>query len=853
MPIPVPNLDDRDFDDLVADAQRLVRERSPDWTDLGPSDPGTVLIEAFAHLTDVMLYRLNRIPEKVYIELLGLLGVRLYPPSAASATLLFSLPRPAGSPVEIPRGTRVTTSRPGQGSDGPVFVTVTTGTIPAQGTQVEIEALCCDLVDAEPAGVATGRPGLSVVVSRPPIVAPSGDHLDLVVGVEALPQELGEHVPALEHEGRTYRIWSEVDSFATTAPSDAVYVADRHEGRVTFAPAVRHRAPDGGLGDSAEALAAVPAAGREIRIWYRSGGGPQGNVPAGTLTVLKDPITGVQVTNTGAATGGRAGESLDNALVRGPQELRSLDRAVTARDFEQIALGFGPVERARAFTRAALWNFATAGTVEVVLVPQVPAEQRPDDRVTAAVLAAQQTEESRAQVQAYLDERTPLGTRCLVTWARYKPAGVQARLHVHREEDATAVRERVLHSLNASINPLPDGHGGGGWVFGQPLRISDVYYLLQREPGVRWVESLQVQLDEVPDAAVTSIAADRFQPDLWYVAAGQVLFTSRDDGRGWEPAGRFPDGQLTTVRPHPGAAGLVAVGTSLSAGGSMIHVSHDCGESWTVVAQTTQFDVRDLAWVVRDGHNVLLVATGSGLYELPLESGATPVQVAVDPKNVARGLYALTAGVVRGMSFVAAAAESGGGVYVSRDAGRTGTFRPAGMNGQDVRTMAVQRDGPRGFLWAGITVEAANDPGHGCASWELAEQDPPEGWQAHSAGWQAGSCRGIAFAGEAVIAASHHGGVMQLSSRAAAQWQASDVNSGLPLRDPGRFEPVLTVAASPSGGTVMAGGGKGIAASRDVGVRWTNTARRVLVTDDVTLPPNWLLCSGEHAIEVVPE
>src|SRR5258706_94747 len=64
------------------------------------------------------------------------------------------------------------------------------------------EALCCELVDPEPAGAATGRPGLTVVARRPPIVAPGGDHLDLVVGVEALPQELGEHVPAVEHEGR---------------------------------------------------------------------------------------------------------------------------------------------------------------------------------------------------------------------------------------------------------------------------------------------------------------------------------------------------------------------------------------------------------------------------------------------------------------------------------------------------------------------------------------------------------------------------------------------------------------------------------------------------------------------------
>jgi predicted phage baseplate assembly protein len=95
MPIPAPNLDDRTFADLVEEAQRIVRQRTPDWTDLTPSDPGVVLIELFAHLTDVMLYRLNRLPEKAYVEFLRLIGVDLLPPGSARATLEFTTERPA--------------------------------------------------------------------------------------------------------------------------------------------------------------------------------------------------------------------------------------------------------------------------------------------------------------------------------------------------------------------------------------------------------------------------------------------------------------------------------------------------------------------------------------------------------------------------------------------------------------------------------------------------------------------------------------------------------------------------------------------------------------------------------------
>ena len=62
MALPVPNLDDRRFQDLVDDAKRLVQQRCPEWTDHNVSDPGVTLIELFAWMTDQLVYRLNRVP-----------------------------------------------------------------------------------------------------------------------------------------------------------------------------------------------------------------------------------------------------------------------------------------------------------------------------------------------------------------------------------------------------------------------------------------------------------------------------------------------------------------------------------------------------------------------------------------------------------------------------------------------------------------------------------------------------------------------------------------------------------------------------------------------------------------------
>src|SRR5205085_4588154 len=106
MALPVPNLDDRRFQDLVDDAKRLVQQKCPEWTDHNVSDPGVTLIETFAWMTDQVLYRLNRVPERNYIKFLELIGVRLFPPTAARAAITFWLAGPQPDTIHIRPGTR---------------------------------------------------------------------------------------------------------------------------------------------------------------------------------------------------------------------------------------------------------------------------------------------------------------------------------------------------------------------------------------------------------------------------------------------------------------------------------------------------------------------------------------------------------------------------------------------------------------------------------------------------------------------------------------------------------------------------------------------------------------------------
>jgi predicted phage baseplate assembly protein len=84
MPILPPALDDRSFDDLVAELLARIPSHTPEWTDPRPGDPGRTVLELFAWLTDTLLYRLNLTPDKQRLAFLRLLGLPMKPALAAS-------------------------------------------------------------------------------------------------------------------------------------------------------------------------------------------------------------------------------------------------------------------------------------------------------------------------------------------------------------------------------------------------------------------------------------------------------------------------------------------------------------------------------------------------------------------------------------------------------------------------------------------------------------------------------------------------------------------------------------------------------------------------------------------------
>jgi hypothetical protein len=83
MPLPLPELDDRRFEDLVREAEERLASQLPELTQIAPGDPLHALVDLFAWMTETVIFRANLIPERQRRAFLNLLQLPLRPATPA--------------------------------------------------------------------------------------------------------------------------------------------------------------------------------------------------------------------------------------------------------------------------------------------------------------------------------------------------------------------------------------------------------------------------------------------------------------------------------------------------------------------------------------------------------------------------------------------------------------------------------------------------------------------------------------------------------------------------------------------------------------------------------------------------
>ena len=327
-----------------------------------------------------------------------------------------------------------------------------------------VGAVQAETVHDELLGISEGVPGQRFALRHRPAV-PGGPPPALEVG-----------------SGPGVQEWTPVEHFGGAGPADPVFRMDRSAGEVVLGPVVRE--PDGGL----RQYGAVPPKGVPVRLRsYRHGGGRRGNVAQGLLRVQRDPVPFVTaVENRRAATGGVDGESVDNAAARGPLELRTAERAVTAADYELLAQQVAPeVARVRCLR---IGEGEDTGGVRVLVVPRVPA----DDAGRVRFEDLMPGREVVAAIGQELDRRRCVGARVVVEPPFYQGVTVGAIVQARARSAPDLVQARALDALYRFLNPVTGGPDGTGWPFGRPVQTGEVFSVLQRLPDVEMVEEIEL-------------------------------------------------------------------------------------------------------------------------------------------------------------------------------------------------------------------------------------------------------------------------------------------------------------------------------------------------------------------------
>jgi predicted phage baseplate assembly protein len=380
----------------------------------------------------------------------------------------------------------------------------------------------------EDLGVSNGDPGQSYQLSYFPVLDFAPDE---TIEVEEFRDGELVYVP-----------WQRVSDFSKSDRFDRHYVLETATGQVHFGPNVRQ--PDG----SVRQYGRVPEVGRRVRIAkYRFGGGVAGNVAAGRISVMRSAVPYIdRVSNMRRAAGGRDQETLDEAKERARREMRAQYRAVTAEDFENLALSSGrEIARVKCLAPSTVDSTLPPGMVELLVVPAVA------DAVMAGDLSRLQLNERVInRVQHYLDEYRLLTTTLRVREPKYVGVKIRAEVVASDYVRPEVVVGRVAEVLRQYIAPLaptgdsllPEGvvePNWQGWPFGRSLYVAELFSVIQQVPGVKHVLDVQIRqrpvlpsresppLGQLEDFA-TSAASARGQDPTLNLVTGKVLQVAAD-------------------------------------------------------------------------------------------------------------------------------------------------------------------------------------------------------------------------------------------------------------------------------------------------------------------------------------
>jgi Baseplate J-like protein len=445
----------RDAGSFLQSMRALIPAKLPEWTDYeSEADFGNVLLELFAHMGDILSYYQDRVANESFlgtaqerrstVQHLRLIGYTLSTAAPASATLTVSIPAGVTEIITIRRGDAFASKgqrdKPSVRFEYTRELPLTIDPVANRQSPVGIPVEEGRLIKQEILGTSAGTPNQRYILAHEKIILRSLGQGQTVNRDIILTTELGP----------TKDEWRLRESLAFSREGQkdfAIEIDENDRATVMFG--------DGILG-------AIPVPGSIIKVSYRVGGGSQGNVLPGTIqTIIDAPqllLVGGEVTNPMPATGGAERESIEHAVSHAPQVFRSLKRAVTAQDYEALALDFKGVGKVLA--EGTSWNVVTL--------------------FVAPAGGGHVSDVLKANLVAYFEDKRPISTIIEIEDVDYVPIYVTAEVGVKSYYNRDDVKEHVQQAVSKLL-------AFENVDFQQTVYLSKFYEAIEAIDGVAFV------------------------------------------------------------------------------------------------------------------------------------------------------------------------------------------------------------------------------------------------------------------------------------------------------------------------------------------------------------------------------
>jgi len=351
-------------------------------------------------------------------------------------------------------------------------------------------------------GSSDGTPGQQFIFTKHPVFMEDiwvNELSSLSVGErnDLTEDELSLVDEVKDDDGNTTEFWvkwTRVDDFLSSGTKDRHYVLEAAMGIVIFGDGINGRLP--------------PIESDNIKANYQTGGGNAGNVEAGAISALKSSVSFIDgVTNPELSDGGADIETMDQLVVRAPQQLKNRGRAVTEEDFEWIACEASrKVSRANCIPNLDNEYTFNPGWLTLIVVPRGN-EDKPGLSVGLKEIVRTYIEERCAGCLNTLDRLT-------VNGPIYLDISISAKLVTKSADVIPSVEVMVYRDIKKFLHPLTGGFGNG-WGFGKLPCLSDFYRLLEEMDGVDHVENLSIEIGGTKkDQKVIITPQSEFYPRL---------------------------------------------------------------------------------------------------------------------------------------------------------------------------------------------------------------------------------------------------------------------------------------------------------------------------------------------------